>query len=533
MENKCAKIDMRCTMVFDGFFLYNLINELNQDLSKSRLEKIYQTDDMTFVFVFYLKGKRMQLKLDVSPFQFGMYLTHKKTLVTITTQFLASIKKHLEGAILNEIIQRDSDRVAIFDFTVFDYIDGPIQKLLIFEAMGKHSNLILVKDDLIIETFKKMFFEEGRQLLPMAHFEYFPTDKKPFFDIDYSDITSPKDIVDRYMGVSPFLAKHLYDTKSQITDLKLKPTKVVTTGKSYALDLFEDKIKVYYDTLSQMLDDHEEKKVVNFTSHQQFIEKQIAKLERKLEQSESLIAEANEMLTFKEKGDLLYSSQCDLSEKRTDLTLGDLRIILDPLKTVNENAQRFYKLYQKAKRTLNHIEKQDHQTNELLDLFQEFKTYLSFSDAEQVKDIEKELIEFGYKPKQKQSSKKTVSRPLITKLNFMTYHIYIGKNSTQNAFLTHEVAKKEDYWFHVKNAPGAHIVVSCEKLNEEIIRTSAMLAAHFSSMKYSSSIPVDYTQIKYVKKISGKPGYQVSYSKEQTIYIDIDEEKIEFYLKKV
>lgn len=518
-------------MVFDGFFLYHLINELNTNLEKSRLEKIYQTDDMTFVFVFYLKGNRMQLKLDVSPFQFGMYLTSKKTMVTISTQFLISIKKHLEGAILNEIRQKESDRVAIFDFTVYDYIDGPIQKLLIFEAMGKHSNLILVKDGLIIETFKKMFFEEGRQLLPMAHFEHFPTDKKPFFDIDYREITSPKDIVDRYMGISPFLARHLYETKLQIKDLKIKPTKVTHSNQSYALDLFDDKLKIYYDTLSLLLDDREEKKVVSFTSHQQFIDKQIIKFEKKLEQSELLHAEAIEMMSFKDKGDLLYQCNCDLTEKRTDVTINDERIILDPLKTVNENAQRFYKLYQKAKRTLKHIETQDKNTKELLNLFLEFKTYLSFSNQEQVKDLEKELIEFGYKPKQKQSVKKTVSRPLVTKINNLTYSIFIGKNSTENAYITHELAKKEDYWFHVKNAPGGHIVVSTETLTEEIIRKAAMLAAFYSSMKYSSSIPVDYTQIRNVKKINGKPGYQVTYSKHQTIYIDVDEEKIESYLK--
>jgi predicted ribosome quality control (RQC) complex YloA/Tae2 family protein len=285
--------------------------------------------------------------------------------------------------------------------------------------------------------------------------------------------------------------------------------------------------------ISLLLDDREEIKVVSFTSHQQFIDKQIAKFEKKLEQSEILHVEAIEMMSFKDKGDLLYQCNCDLTEKRTDVTINGERIVLDPLKTVNENAQRFYKLYQKAKRTLKHVETQDKNTKELLDLFLEFKTYLSFSNQEQVKDLEKELIEFGYKPKQKQSTKKTVSRPLVMKINNLTYSIYIGKNSTENAYITHELAKKEDYWFHVKDAPGGHIVVSTETLTEEIIRKAAMLAAFYSSMKYSSSIPVDYTQIRNVKKINGKPGYQVTYSKHQTIYIDVDEEKIESYLNKV
>jgi predicted ribosome quality control (RQC) complex YloA/Tae2 family protein len=155
------------------------------------------------------------------------------------------------------------------------------------------------------------------------------------------------------------------------------------------------------------------------------------------------------------------------------------------------------------------------------------------SDREHLRDLEIELIEHGYKSKQKQNTKRGTHKPNITKIQDAQATYYIGRNAVQNAFLTNQLANKDDYWFHVKDAPGGHIVASCDGLNEEIIRKAAMLAAYHSSLKLSSSIPVDYTQVKNIKKIPGTPGYQVTYSHHKTIFIDIDEQKIQNYFKNV
>jgi predicted ribosome quality control (RQC) complex YloA/Tae2 family protein len=520
-------------MIFDGFFLHHLINELNQELSKARLEKIYQTSEMSFVFIFYLKGKRMQLKVDLSPHQFGMNLTETKAETTVTSQFLTTIKKHLEGAILEEIVQHETDRVANFMFTVYDYIDGPIPKKLVFEAMGKHSNLILVKDDLIVETFKKMFFEEGRQLIPSAHFDYFPSNKKPFTHIEYRTIESAKDLMNTYMGVSPLLAAYLFEHKLQINDIPMKATKSLKTNRGYVADIFDEPIKKYYDSISLLIDDHQTEKNLSKTSHALFIEKQYVKYQKRLEQLEAHDQEADQMLGMKVYGDLIYQSGQPLEDKISSLEVYGTNILLDPLLTLNENAQKFYRLYQKAKRTKAHVEKQIEETNELIKLFLEYQTYVELSDHENLRDLEIELIQYGYKPKQKQSTKRGIHKPSITKIQDANATYYIGKNSVQNAYVTHQLAQRDDYWFHVKNAPGGHVVVNSLELNEEIIRKAAMLAAYHSSLKASSSIPVDYTQIKYVKKIPGTPGYQVTYSQHKTIFIDIDDEKIQNYFKKV
>ncbi|MCF7930140.1 MAG: NFACT family protein [Acholeplasmataceae bacterium] len=521
-------------MVFDGFFIYHLISELNRQLEKARLEKIYQTGEYSFVFVFYLRGQRLFMNLNLSSHNFGVYLTQTKSESTMSSQFLITLKKHLEGAILQSIVQHETDRVFIFKFVVHDFLDGQIQKNLIFEAMGKHSNLLLVQDNIILDTYKKMFFAEGRQLLPQAQFEFFPSDKLAFHQIDYSKVFSYQDIVNQYMGVSPFLARYLIDHRVQLSDIKVKPTRALDLKKDYVFDIFEDSThKKYFSSISLMMDLDADQASQSISSHALFIEKQLKKYTNKKEQLITMQDQALLNLENKGKGDLIYQSGLPLDEKNSSIEVLGSTIHLDPTKTLNENAQTFYKAYQKAKRTLDHIKTQNRENEEMISLFEEYMTYLELSLGENIKDFESDLIQLGYKAKQKSPQKKQNKKPNILKLTDGDIHYYIGKNSLQNEYITHQIGKKDDYWFHVKDFPGSHVLVDTPKLNESIIRKASMLAAYFSSMKYSSSIPVDYTQIKYIKKISGKPGYHVTYKNQQTMYIDIDEKKIENYLKNV
>ena len=99
--------------------------------------------------------------------------------------------------------------------------------------------------------------------------------------------------------------------------------------------------------------------------------------------------------------------------------------------------------------------------------------------------------------------------------------IYVGKNNIQNDYITHTVAKKDDLWFHVKGYHGSHVVVSGDsKYSENVIRYAANLAAKYSDSKDSSSVQVDYTEIKFLKKVPGYKGSFVTYKRYKTIYID-------------
>jgi predicted ribosome quality control (RQC) complex YloA/Tae2 family protein len=521
-------------MIIDGVFIKHLINELNSNLEKSRLEKIFLSSETTFVMQFYHQGKKQKCVIDLNPNTFSAYLTQKQLTSTTNSQFLMTLKKQLEGGILNSITQYLTDRVLVFNFTLFDFIDGPVNKSLIFEAMGKHSNLLLVKDDKLIDTYKKMFFETGRQLIPGANFEYFPTDKKTFDFIDYATIDNPKMMTRAYMGISLKLASYLFEKQLQISDLILTPTKDIPLNTGYFMDIFpSDHEKKTYATLSELLDDQKTINKQFRQSYHFFIDKYLKKLLHKKEQLEKSLEDSKEQLSDKDKADYIYQSGLDLYTKHSTLEIYGLSIVLDSQKTLNENAQKFYKSYHKAKRGLVHIKEQIKQNDTLIDLFESFKTYIDISSEKDIKDIESELIAYGYKAKKQNISKKQEHTPNILTIKDDQATYLVGKNNIQNEYVTHELARSEDYFFHVKDAPGSHVIVKTSTLNEFVIRKASMLAAYYSSLKLSSSIPVDYTLVKNIKKIPRLPGYKVLIKNQKTMFIDIDQEKIENYIKQL
>ena len=231
---------------------------------------------------------------------------------------------------------------------------------------------------------------------------------------------------------------------------------------------------------------------------------------------------------IKENADLIYASLIPLDEKRSSIDVFGNTIILDPTLTLNENAQHFYAYYQKMKRAIIHQKFQIEQTADQIQHFDLLKTYLAISTFEQLVDLEEELKPYGYKTQTK-TNKKKHQKPILSQISDEQATYFIGKNSAQNDELIHKTARRSDYWFHVKDAPGAHVIVQTAHLNELVLRKAAKFAALFSRMKYSSSIPVDYTFVKHLKKIPGKPGFNVTYTTYSTIYIDLDEDFIKQY----
>jgi predicted ribosome quality control (RQC) complex YloA/Tae2 family protein len=519
-------------MNIDGLFIKYLIKELESSLDHARLEKIQQVNQGSFLFRFYRRGKKHKMLIHLYAHDYRMFITQKEVVANESSQFLVSLKKHIEGAIVSSITQHLSDRVVIFEFMVNDFIFGQQTFKLIFEAMGKHANLLLIKDHKILDTYKKMFFDEGRQLLPQADFEFFPSDKKIFDKIDYSLMESPKMISQTYMGISSKLATYLFNKKIQINDIEFNPTYDIDSNMFYICDVFDDTHKkMFYKDLSEMMDAYQTKKVVSKTSYEQFIKKHLKKYQIKDNHLRNQLNEATLQLKTKDEADLIYMSGLNLNQKTHEINVSNQIVKLDENLTLNENAQKLYKKYQKAKRSLEPISKQIEENENLIQLFEEFKTYLDLSSALDLSDFEQTLIPFGYtSKKQNKKQKQNKYKPHILEINDENATYYIGKNSMQNTYITHDLAHQNDYWFHVKGAPGSHVVVKTNTLNEPVIRKAAMLAAYHSKLRLSSSIPVDYTQIKHIKKIPHKPGYQVFYHVYKTIFIDIDESLIKSFL---
>lgn len=520
-------------MIIDGYFIKKLVDEFQVELNHARLEKIQQIGTASFLFHFYRRGEKRRLIIHLLANDYRAYFTNETYSNFESSQFLVALKKHLEGAIVSHVSQHLDDRVIVFHFEYLDYIFGKQNFQLIFEAMGKHANLLIVKDDKILETYKKMFFEDGRQLLPHAKFEFFPSDKQRFDYIDYNKIENPMDILNSYMGISKMLAQYLYHHQYQIDNLVFNPTYSQTVHKFYATDIFEETDdKIYYPTLSVMMENYKLQQPLNTQSYKQFIKKQLKKYRTKAIHLEQQYEKALKDLTIKDKADLIYMSGLNLSAKMHEIEVNTQKIKLDEHLTLNENAQKYYKKYQKAKRSIDPILKQIQDNQSLIELFVEFEMNLSFSHANDLEDLEKALIPFGFvSKKQKKLSKKQKHKPHILEIKDEDATYLIGKNAIQNQYITHDLSNPQDDWFHVKDAPGSHVLVKCSQLNEKIIRKAAMLAAYHSKLKLSSSIPVDYTKVKFIKKIPNKPGYQVIYKENKTIFIDIDQTLINTYLQ--
>ena len=179
------------------------------------------------------------------------------------------------------------------------------------------------------------------------------------------------------------------------------------------------------------------------------------------------------------------------------------------------------------KTSVSYINDQINITNNELEYFKLLSYQLSDSSINEALDIKDELIKNKYLFKPLQNKKKQ-QKPRLLTYNVNDIEISVGKNNVQNEYLTHKYSKPNDMWFHVKDAPGSHVVIHFEgELDEELIRSAATLAAYYSTFKDSSSVAVDYTRIKYIKKIPGKKACFVTYTHQKTIYIDPNAEFID------
>ena len=261
-----------------------------------------------------------------------------------------------------------------------------------------------------------------------------------------------------------------------------------------------------------------------------FIQNEYQRNVHKLNKLQQTLFESQNSDDLRIKGDLLFANLHLLKKGQKEITVENyydgtmMTIPLDERYDGKTNANKYYAKYQKAKKALSHLQEQIQITENEIHYFDTLITMMDNASYYDALEIKEELENLGYLKKKKT---KQVHRP--QKLHIETYitkdqiPIYVGKNNLQNDYLTFKMAAKNDMWFHVKDMPGSHVVVHSQNLDEYTIRLASQLAAYFSKGKHSSSVPVNYTLVKTLKKPQGgKPG-QVILSHYSTIYIDPDE----------
>lgn len=562
-------------MSFDGLFTRAVASELASLLKGGRINKIHQPYKNEIILVIRAGGQNHRLLLSAHPSYARVQVTNETSEnPSEPPMFCMLLRKHLEGYFLEDIYQVGLDRIIVLEVKGRNEIGDTTYKQLIIEIMGKHSNIILVDKDkkMIVDSIKHVSFAVNTYRAVMPGFEYIlpPQQNKadPFLAneedvlrrLDFNGGRLDKQLVENFSGVSPLFAKEVLfqaGLANRVTVPKaflqmivkvrddFQPVLTSGTNKEafylFPLEHLGGETKVY-PTLGSLLDRFYFGKADRDRVKQQandlerFIFNEKTKNEKKIEKLTITLKEAENADQYQLYGELLTAYLYEVKRGMKEITVqnyydengGTITIPLDPLKSPSGNGQWYFTKYQKAKNAIVMVKEQLIKTKEELYYFDSLMQQIETASPEDIEEIREELIEEGYlKEKQRRGKKKKPTKPRLDGyISSDGTEILVGKNNKQNDYLTNKLAIKDEWWFHTKDIPGSHVVIRSKEPSQQSIMEAAQLAAYFSKARASSSVPVDYTKIRHVKKPAGaKPGY-VIYENQQTIFVTPDEETV-------
>ncbi|WP_018392294.1 NFACT RNA binding domain-containing protein [Bacillus sp. 37MA] len=562
-------------MAFDGLFTKAMVEELNEALTGGRVNKIHQPYKNELIMVIRARGKNNKLLLSAHP-------SYARVQLTDTVQdnpsepplFCVMMRKHLDGAILENIQQNGLDRTIMFEFKGKNEIGDISYKQLYVEIMGRHSNIILVDKEkgTMIDSIKHIPPAQNsyRTILPGSLYVNPPAQNKknPLIadvetvlqSIDFNTGKIGKQLVASFEGLSPLISNEVVacaglanretipgafvKTMKPILEKKYTPVMIDSGDKTYfyMIDLSHLKgERTKLDTLSMLLDRYYFGKAERDRVRQQgndlerLISNELQKNRSKIHKLERTLEEAENAGEYQRLGELLTANLYAVKKGMNEIQVLNyydeagsmITIPLDPRKNPADNAQKYFSRYQKAKNAIIVVQEQIAKTNDEIYYFEALFQQLESASPRDIEEIREELVEEGYIKARHVKKKKKPEKPVIEEyVSSDGTLIHAGKNNRQNDYLTNKVARRDDIWLHTKDIPGSHIVIQSAEPSDETILEAAIIAAYYSKAKESSSVPVDYTKVRHVKKPSGaKPGF-VIYDQQHTVYVTPDEGKV-------
>ena len=544
-------------MSFDGFFLHHMTEELRHELLGGRIQKINQPFEQELVL--QIRSNRQSHKLLLSAHSvFGRVQLTETTFENpaIPNTFIMVMRKYLQGAVIEAIQQVENDRILEISVSNKNEIGDSVAVTLVIEIMGKHSNIILLDkaSGKIIEAIKHVGFSQNsyRTILPGSTYVAppQPSSLNPFtvgdeklFEILHTEDIEPKRLQQIFQGLGRDTATEL---SGRLTADKLKtfraffasPTQPSLTEKSFSALLFSDS-KTQMSTLSELLDtfykDKAERDRVNQQASELIrrVENELEKNRKKLgKQEEELLATENAE-EFRQKGELLTTFLHQVPNDQDQVELDNyytgekIIISLDKALTPNQNAQRYFKRYQKLKEAVKHLTSFIEETRATILYLESVETALAQASLTEIAEIREELIQTGFiRRRQREKIQKRQKPEKYLATDGQTI-ILVGRNNLQNDELTFKMAKKDELWFHAKDIPGSHVVITGNlQPSDEVKTDAAELAAYFSKARLSNLVQVDMIEIKKLNKpTGGKPGF-VTYTGQKTLRVTPDAEKI-------
>lgn len=467
---------------FDSLSLKKWVDENSEFLSNARIQKIQQPTRRDFVFSIRSKGETRKLYININPQYYHVCFMDKaneaKRLIEIPQKppmFCMLLRKYLENSVIARVNQPQYERILEFYIETYNELSEKIYLCLAIELMGKYSNVILYNYDtnMILGCAHNVGAEKSRERemaggLPYVYPSGRPTDwyasKKSLAN---SSCESINEVIDDY----------------------------------YAECVYQDKFAKLKENLRQ---------IVN----------------TKLKKDKNSLAKMSKQLTTDKKmnkyrlyGDLIMANLYALSDYSKVAEVFDyennkqIKIELDSTKTLKDNANRFYKLYNKAKTAL----------IKLSELILELEQNINYSEqilysidiADSISDLEEIKVEVSPKEKPKKVEKNS-----LMELEIDGCKVFVGRNNRQNDYIVSKLSKDEDFWFHTRDCAGSHILLRCENPSDKLIFECAKLAKKYSKGSQSSKVGVIYTKRKFLKKPPAANLGYVTYKNEKEIIVD-------------
>lgn len=546
------------TMSFDGFFLHHMVEELRKELVNGRIQKINQPFEQELVLQIRSNRQSHRLLLSAHPV-FGRIQLTQTTFENPAqpSTFIMVLRKYLQGALIESIEQVENDRIVEITVSNKNEIGDHIQATLIIEIMGKHSNILLVdkSSHKILEVIKHVGFSQNsyRTLLPGSTYIAPPSTESlnPFtikdeklFEILQTQETTAKNLQNLFQGLGRDTANELEnilvsDKLSTFRNFFSQKTKPCLTETSFSPVPFANQVGEPFANLSDLLDTYYKDKAERDRVKQQAselirrVENELQKNRHKLKKQEKELLATDNAEEFRQKGELLTTFLHQVPNDQDQVILDNyytnqpITIVLDKALTPNQNAQRYFKRYQKLKEAVKYLTDLIEETKATILYLESVETVLNQAGLEEIAEIREELIQTGFIRRRQREKIQKRKKPEQYLASDGKTIIYVGRNNLQNEELTFKMARKEELWFHAKDIPGSHVVISGNlEPSDEVKTDAAELAAYFSQGRLSNLVQVDMIEVKKLNKpTGGKPGF-VTYTGQKTLRVTPDPEKI-------
>lgn len=555
-------------MAFDGIVTRAMVRELQDRILLGKIEKVYQPEADELVFHIHTKNGNVKLLASVGSAHARVcFITENPVNPPAPLAFCMLLRKHLQGGRITEITQKDSERIIEISLETLNELGFTMSKKLIFEIMGKHSNIVLVDiaSGKIIDSIKRVSFDVNRvrQILPGMIYQYPPAqDKIPFREISADQLEAlaadGKAILRSVGGIAPAFAEELalragVQRSGYLSDVLAAIESPNHADARVYLDESGAPIDFYPVALSELEESCRVEHFGDLSSAMEFYFGKKESSNQGRQKSHDLIRSVNALLDkmyLKKKRlseDLLKAENSEDLRLYGELLTANIHLIQPGMKSVevtnyydgstltipldvklspSKNAQHYFKKYGKSKTA---IKEKQIQLDENEAEIKYLESVLSFlentDDVAEIESIRAELVETGYIRRRRQAGgfkeKKYKPAPYrYTLSNGMS--VLVGRNNKENDILTFKTAGNKDLWLHTKDIPGSHVIVQSggAELDEEAVWEAAAIAAYHSKARTSENVPVDYVQIKYVKKPAGaKPG-MVIFTNNRTVYVN-------------